>query len=79
MLIIDRIEEELAVVETDDGYIDVPLSEIEGDARDGAVLAELGDGYTVDEATTEERLEAMRAKRQRLRGKRNAGGTGAGQ
>lgn len=77
MLIIDRIEGELAVVETENGYIDVPLSEIEGNARDGAVLAALGDGYAVDEATTEERLEAMRAKRQRLRGKRNASGTDA--
>lgn len=57
-MIIDRIEGELAVVETDDGFIDVPLSAIRGRARDGAVLVSQEDGsYTVQEDLTEKRAD----------------------
>ena len=38
MLIIDRIEGNKAIVETPEGHVDVALGDIEGKARDGAVL-----------------------------------------
>lgn len=58
MLIIDRIEGSKAVVETPEGHIDVALGDIEGKARDGAVLTDRGSGkYAVDEAKTKERSD----------------------
>lgn len=58
MLIIDRIEGSKAVVETPEGHIDVALGDIEGKARDGAVLTDKGSGkYAVDEAKTKERSD----------------------
>ncbi len=58
MLIIDRIEGSKAIVETPEGHIDVALGDIEGKARDGAVLTDKGFGkYAVDEAKTKERSD----------------------
>lgn len=57
-MIIDRIEGELAVVETDEGFVDVPLSSIRGRARDGAVLVSQENGsYAVQEDLTEQRAD----------------------
>lgn len=58
MLIIDKIEGSKAIVETPEGHIDVALGDIEGKARDGAVLTDKGSGkYAVDEAKTKERSD----------------------
>lgn len=66
MYIIDRIEGDLAVVETDSGFINVPLGNISGRIRDGAVLACADGGFTVDEDATAARLDAARRRRRRL-------------
>ena len=67
MLIIDRIEKDTAVVETPDGHIDVPVSKIDGKARDGAVLIENGSGtYTVDEAETKSRADKAKVRTKSL-------------
>lgn len=69
MLIIDRIEGSKAVVETPEGHIDVALGDIEGKARDGAVLTDKGSGkYTVDEAKTKERFDKAAARTKSLFG-----------
>lgn len=69
MLIIDRIEENKAVVETPEGHIDVALGDIEGKARDGAVLTDKGSGkYAVDEAKTKERSDKAAARTKSLFG-----------
>ena len=66
-LIIDRIEGDVAVVETEDGsFTDVPLARIAGKAREGAVLAKAPLGYTVDEEATAARRAAMQEKANRL-------------
>lgn len=62
MLIVDRVEDGLAVVETDDGHVDVPVSEISGRVRDGAVLVQEDGTYLVDEDATRERLDRISEK-----------------
>lgn len=69
MLIIDRIEGSKAVVETPEGHIDVALGDIEGKARDGAVLTDRGSGkYAVDEAKTKERSDKVTSRTKSLFG-----------
>lgn len=69
MLIIDRIEGSKAVVETPEGHIDVALGDIEGKARDGAVLTDRGSGkYAVDEAKTKERSDRASSRTKSLFG-----------
>lgn len=66
-MVIDRIEGSVAVVEVAKGeFRDVPLTCIDGDARDGAVLAEADGRYTVDEAATAERRRALDERRRAL-------------
>lgn len=62
MLIVDRVEGGLAVVETDDGHVDVPVSEISGHVRDGVVLVQEDGTYLVDEDATRERLDRISEK-----------------
>ena len=69
MLIIDRIEGDKAIVETSEGHIDVALGDIEGKARDGAVLTDRGSGkYAVDEAKTKERSDRASSRTKSLFG-----------
>lgn len=69
MLIIDRIEGSKAVVETPEGHIDVALGDIEGKARDGAVLTDRGSGkYAVDEPKTKERSDRASSRTKSLFG-----------
>ena len=66
-MVIDRIEGTVAVVETEDGYVDVPLSAIRGNARDGAVLVSDGSGgYVVDEGTSSQRARSIEERAARL-------------
>ena len=52
-MVIDRIEGGIAVVEVAKGkFVDVPLASIDGNARDGAVLAGNARGYCVDQKAT---------------------------
>lgn len=70
-MVIDRIEGGVAVVEVARGeFRDVPLGSIDGEARDGAVLAEAGDRYVVDEDATAERRRALGERRRSLFDKR---------
>lgn len=69
MLIIDRVEGSKAVVETPEGHIDVALGDIEGKARDGAVLTDKGSGkYAIDEAKTKERSDRASSRTKSLFG-----------
>lgn len=68
MLIVDRLEGDTAVVEMDvDTFVDVPVADIEGDVRAGAVLREIAPGeYVVSEGDTAERARRIQAKARRL-------------
>lgn len=69
MLIIDRIEGNKAIVETPEGHVDVALGDIEGKARDGAVLTDKGSGkYAVDELRTKERSDKAASRTKSLFG-----------
>lgn len=66
-MVVDRIEGGVAVVEVSRGIcLDVPLDEIEGDVRDGAVVVEAGGGYVVDEVATAERMRRFDERRRAL-------------
>ncbi|MDY4040624.1 MAG: DUF3006 domain-containing protein [Collinsella sp.] len=66
-MIVDRIEGGLAVIEVGDGsFVEMPLLDIEGEVRDGAVLERDGDGLRVDEDATAARAERIATKRRRL-------------
>ncbi len=55
MLIIDRIENGIAVIETESGHIDVPREMLASDAREGDIVV-LRDGmYVPDKAAAEKR------------------------
>ena len=56
MIILDRLEETLAVLETDDGMVNVPRELLPADVREGDVLRQAADGtYTTDTAATQAR------------------------
>lgn len=66
-MVIDRIEGDAAVVEVAKGeFRDVLLTCIDGKVRDGAVLAESGGRYIVDEAATAERVRVLGERRRAL-------------
>ena len=70
-MVIDRIEGDIAVIElAGRAFIDVPLDRIDGNARDGAALTEVGGRYLVDEAATFERMQRTSKKRRALFNKR---------
>lgn len=69
MIIIDRFEGSIAVLETDSGMLDVEKSLIPDNAEEGDVLRCENGVYTVDSDATEERRAAVRAKLNRLRRK----------
>lgn len=59
MLVIDRIEGSVAVIETENGSIDVPLSEIKGNPKEGDVLKRRKKGFCVDRFKTDERKKEI--------------------
>jgi len=71
MLILDRIENDIAVIETDDKIIEVKLSELAENAKEGDVLTESDGKYIVDSEAKGERREKLASMyRNRLRKKR---------
>ena len=65
MIIIDRFEGDLAVLETDDGMINVERSLLPENAAEGDVLV-YKSSWTVDTAATEQRRERTRKRLKRL-------------
>jgi hypothetical protein len=69
MIIVDRIENDIAVCEIDDAMIDIPLSKISKGVREGDVLIATSDCsfYTIDVAMTEQRRADITALFERLK------------
>ncbi len=64
---VDRIEEEIAVLQCEDGvFINVSLSLLPEDIRDGSILQLVNGCYTKDFSAEEKRRAEMYAKQQRL-------------
>ena len=69
-MVIDRIEGDMAVVEVAKGeFVAVPLASIDGNAREGAVLAWSASGYCVDEKATMARRMRLDRRRRSLFGR----------
>lgn len=66
MTVIDRFENNVAVLETDGGMIEVDRSQIPENAREGDVLTENNGVWTVDIPATEKRRADMREIMKRL-------------
>ncbi|MBQ8296837.1 MAG: DUF3006 domain-containing protein [Ruminococcus sp.] len=67
MIIIDRFEGNIAVLETDGGMLEAERSLVPAEAQEGDVLYFADGAYSVDRAATEERRAAIRARLSRLR------------
>ena len=66
-LIVDRIENGLAVCEVDGALIDIPLAKISGTVREGDILYENNSLYTVAKEETEQRRAAITNRFERLK------------
>jgi hypothetical protein len=71
MIIVDRIENELAVCEIDGVMINIALSKISPGVQEGDVLIDTGDGvcYTIDIAETNQRKIDINKRFTRLKAK----------
>lgn len=65
-MIIDRFEGDFAVVETDEGFLDIPRSQLPTEAEEGDVLVRCGDSYAVDRDATEQRRSSAANRMKRL-------------
>jgi len=72
MIIIDRIENGIAICEVDGEMRDIPLSGINGKAREGDVLLDKGDGslLTIDASATQRRRAAITERFERLKARK---------
>ncbi|MDE5583490.1 MAG: DUF3006 domain-containing protein [Ruminococcus sp.] len=66
MMIIDRFEQDFAVVETDDGIIDVSVVYLPENAREGDVIVLTENGYVIDVEETTRRREEIKNLMKRL-------------
>jgi hypothetical protein len=70
MIIIDRFEGSIAICEIDGAMVDIPLSRILGNAKEGDVLlVGEGDSFRVDSVKTESRKTAITERFKRLKTK----------
>jgi len=68
-IIVDRIENGLAICETGDRLVDIPLAQISGAVREGDILREMenGAGYIVSAEETAQRRAAIQNRFDRLK------------
>lgn len=66
MMIIDRFENNIAVLETDGGMIEIERSQLPENAREGDVIIENNGVWSVDVPATEKRRSDMRELMKRL-------------
>ena len=59
MLIIDRFEGDIAVIENGDEMIDIPRLLLPENAKEGDVIIQSGGGYIVDSGSAEKRRQEM--------------------
>ncbi len=65
-MIIDRFEGDIAVVEADDGFLEIPRSQLPPEAKEGDVLVRCCGGYAVDKDVTEQRRGSAANRMKRL-------------
>jgi hypothetical protein len=67
MLILDRIEGQTAVLETESGLKNVPRTQLPAEVKEGDVLLSSETGYVIDAAATQARREKLLKKARNLR------------
>lgn len=67
MIILERIEGKIAVLETDQGMIQVPLANMPEGCKEGDVLIQVGNSYQIDGEATQKRKEKLLRRTQKLR------------
>lgn len=70
MIIVDRFEENLALIEVDGNIFEVERSLLPPEAAEGSVLILDGEKYILDPGTTGNRFEAIRKRFESLRKKK---------
>lgn len=71
MIIIDRIEGRIAVLETDEGITEISAEELPSDAAEGDILVNSGGEWRIDREATEQRRALVSNKLKRLMKGRN--------
>lgn len=71
MTIIDRIEGKVAVLETDEGIIEISAEELPSDAKEGDILVNSEGEWRIDREATEQRRALVSNKLKRLMKGRN--------
>ncbi|MBE6952223.1 MAG: DUF3006 domain-containing protein [Ruminococcaceae bacterium] len=66
MTILERFEQDLAVLETDDGRKTLPRTQLPADAEVGDVLVLTAEGYTVDKTAAQKRRKKLSERFRRL-------------
>ncbi len=66
MYIIERLEGDTAVIETDDGTLNIPRTQLPPAADEGDVLQKTVQGWEVDAEATQARRQQLAARRRRL-------------
>jgi hypothetical protein len=66
MLIIERVESGIAVIETENGYVKLPLENIKGNPREGDIIYLDSNGYRIDKAATDKRRAELAARTRKL-------------
>ena len=59
MLIIDRFENDTAVIENGEEMINIPRSLLPENAKEGDIITESGGGYIIDETATDKRRQEI--------------------
>ena len=67
--IIDRIENGIAVLESQDEMLEIPKSMLPKDAKEGHVLIKNGDSYTIDHDLTKKRRDNIKSRLEKLLGR----------
>lgn len=71
MIIIDRIEGRIAVLETDEGIVEISADELPSDAAEGDILINFDGEWRIDREATEQRRALVSNKLKRLMKGRN--------
>ncbi len=66
MYIIERLTGDIAVIETDDGTLNIPRTQLPPAADEGDVLRNMEHGWELDPEATQARRQQLAARRRRL-------------
>lgn len=66
MLIIERFEDDIVIIENDEEYIKVPREYLPAEASEGDILVERAGGYEVDAVATKKRREKILSRQRKL-------------